>query len=54
MTTSTDMKYVVLIGVGIFITILCSAIVDTDFIDIIYLSFLFICAIRYIIVCKKN
>ena len=54
MTTSTDMKYVVLIGVGIFITILCSAIVDTDFIDIIYLSFLFICAIRYIIVCLKG
>ena len=56
MTTSkyADMKYVVLIGVGIFITLLCSAIIDTSFIDVLYLVLIFICAIRYIIVCLKG
>lgn len=56
MTTSkyADMKYVVLIGVGIFITLLCSDIIDTSFIDVLYLVLIFICAIRYIIVCLKG
>lgn len=53
MTTNkyADQKYVILIGIVFFVSILCSAIIDHSVVDIIYLILSLILAIRYIMIC---
>ena len=56
MTTRKDTgkKYVVPAILCLFLTILCSAIIDHGIADILYIIAMGVCAVRYIIICIKE
>ena len=49
-----EIRYVVMFVAMMFLLVLCSSIVDFNYIDLIYLMFILISIVRYFIISLKN